>query len=330
MIESKMDGGELLEADRLHQSIHSRVIEVFGASSEIAIRSLLLLANIRYYLPLNGETGEDLQRQALQIALSALGTRHPKVPAAMTDLATYMMGLHPGQRDLLPACEQLLRHAMSISHSLFPSEKLDLYKLQKLAKVFQGYAKYDDSIRVNREVIQRSRKLYGSEHPSVLMSLRGLAKSLRCKGELEQSEAAGRWCVLLTINSPGWNMEDTIRHADTIEALTELAMTLESMERWEEASRRFEEAYRHFAKKYKEEHEKKSWLRERLECCYRMQGLFGGREEVDRRLEWVKENGVITTFHTEKRARSWDCYKYDLEEVEEQLNGGKRVCLSVG
>jgi hypothetical protein len=91
LIENKIDGGELEEAERLHQGIHSRIIQLFGIESELSIRSLLLMANIRYYLP-RGQTAASIQREALQVALNAFGLRHAIIPHILAELASYTFG----------------------------------------------------------------------------------------------------------------------------------------------------------------------------------------------------------------------------------------------
>lgn len=334
LIENKIDGGELAEADRIHRGVHSRIVELFGADSELSIRSLLLQANIRYFLPDENTTAAGLQREALQLALSSFGVRHAVIPHILAELASYTVGRLSGWRGdtaLLSAAEQLIRRALEIEVALGnQTDRSELYKLEKLVLVLEKYGHYEESIRVTRQIIRRIRALWGYEHPSMLGNLRSLAIALRLKKDFAAAETVIRYCIFLTMGSPGWNEDTTIRYKDMIMSLEILGSVLQHQERWDEAATRFEEVYRSGGLTRAASDEGELTLRESLRQCYTMQGLYSGSAEFENQLIFAREKDSITTFMADNKVRKWGRYEseieVDSEDQEEEIRPAKKVC----
>jgi len=167
----------------------------------------------------------------------------------------------------------------------------------------------------------------------MLGNLRSLAKVLRYKKNLKASEIVSRYCVLLTMQSQGWDEKDTIRYRDMVEALEELAETLFCLERWEEAVVRFEEVYRSGAMGRGVDDEREVMFRGRLRKCYEMQGLYLRDEEFERRLALVRENDTITDFVKDNKVRKWGRLDHDDDDDDDEMDEieyppKKRACLS--
>jgi hypothetical protein len=179
---------------------------------------------------------------------------------------------------------------------------------------------------MTRNIMRRTRVLWGNEHPSILGHLRALAKALRSKGDLVASETVSRYCILLTMNTPGWDQKDTIRYKDMIEALEALAETLFSLERWDEAAVRFEEIYQSVDIDQASEDEQEIKLRNRLRKCYSMQGLYSEGNEFETKLSLLRECEMTTNFMKDNMIRKWGRLERDDDEAESRP--GKRTCTS--
>jgi len=321
VIEARIAQGNHYEAEKMHAKIHSKILSLFDHTHQVTVKSMSVMADIQYWLE-NDPDAEALSRQILQITLNKFGVQHDLTVKAMATLAEMLASrVESGLGHLLEPCEWLLRRAIDIDCKLSgDSETALFYNLRELARVLELCDQLEESVRLMREVLRRSWRKYGIQHPTIVKGLLYLGRRLRKRGSLEESEALITLSISLNIGFYG------LHNVDVIKGIGELATILKCMRRWEEAASRFEELYRDDAEQYSAEHKYRKESERELRQCYLMQGLYKEELEFEERLSWIRRIGSRTTVHNEKRARKWSYFESEVDWCDEEIPLPKRVC----
>jgi tetratricopeptide (TPR) repeat protein len=319
------DAGDPAGAEELFRSMFPEIVRLFGRTCDLAMRCLSELGVAR----LNAgeyKEAERLAREGLQLSLSTYGMRHPSTAKFLFDIAVTL--LVPSRVLMLRDSEEVELAATLIKDSLDIETGLDtlpestrLYRMQFIARSLHQRREHDECIRLDKEILLRSRNLYGAEHGGNFRSLHRLTTSLRDTGRLVESEASVGYMIRLETDFSRFEHKKELVE-NLVGYLNELGKTLECMELHREAAARFEEVQGHCGYKCiaAVPTHKDSEVRAHLRSCYTAQGMYTEEEAFETRLQWLSDNGVYTTYPNE-RSRSWDRYNFgeDLDEIEQHV-----------
>jgi len=219
------------------------------------------------------DDAESLLQAALRLRREVLGDKHPGVVESLNSLAE--LALSRGDR---VGAETLLREAVLIGRSLPPREQLHLANsLDSLGFLVMRNGGYDDARSLHEEALSIFRKLQGEESREVHMVLHNLGVLAEYRGDFETAESLYKSSLrydkhegltnldtAVNVSNLGWlcyeqgrfsTAEQHFRRALAIVdkiidtpnpgsagVLSDLAMTLVSLEEYEEATRLFEAA----------------------------------------------------------------------------------------
>ncbi|KAH8588120.1 hypothetical protein B0O99DRAFT_601131 [Bisporella sp. PMI_857] len=287
------------EVEDLHGQNHDQIVKVFGATSEVGLRSRALMAKIKRYLERREET-EILLRQVVQIALNKYGVNHDQTIRYMRDLAKNIIATSSTKKskELLISGEGLVRRLIYVDRTVFQASKFNMaIHYWTLGRILQIEERYEESIAVFREGLQERKAVYGIDHPRTLNRTMDLASSLRKTGRYVECERLSRLCCLLIIRSPVF--QKSLSNEFLIKIMNQLMLSLEDMGNIEEASKRAEELYWIFFRKHGEYHQKTIQATERLRSYYSELGLYQHEDIFGQRQRAIREMNAFTRLHLE-------------------------------
>jgi tetratricopeptide (TPR) repeat protein len=294
-----------LEAKKLHEDLHPKIIRLIDPWDELAVQSRVELAAIQYFRG-NYKEAESIEREVLQIALNGFGPRHFITRVAMISLGKILM-----YRQQHFQTKQLLRAALQIESDLLEGPQQLFYIKSELGKVLCNQSRYRESISLLKDAVKWSTRSLEMEHPDTLMHIYRLTRSLRFQGKHLESEQL--------IRPNFWRTKELmgLTHPTTQGILEGLAYVLMQLGRWEEATIWHEELFRLRLERYGLEHDRTRNARDWLEYCYTMQGLYKDPSSLSAKLESVLSSKA-GTIDTKKFARKYDQTKEGEEDEDEE------------
>jgi tetratricopeptide (TPR) repeat protein len=126
---------------------------------------------------------------------------------------------------------RLLPHAQyALSHSpIDDSNEERWYLARECARTLQSDGRYEEAEELEVQVMQRSKRVLGGEHPDTLNSMHNLASTYSNQG---------RWKEAVELRMQVVQMKKRMlgdEHPDTLKSMSNLAPTLRSQGRWKEA-----------------------------------------------------------------------------------------------
>ena len=214
--------GAYAEADSLFTEALGLRRELFGDNHPSIPETLHLLGMLR---PDEGDfAGADsLLREAYLSGRRILGDDHPTVATYLRDYAGFLSNLLARMQDadsLLRSALQRHRRVLGDDHPLVADDLLEL-----------GVLHFDEPAgeAMVRDALALMRRAYGGDHPQIVMALNMLGKQVSQRGDLAGSLPYYRDAVAMARRLFG------DAHERVISSELNLAMTLQWMERFEEA-----------------------------------------------------------------------------------------------
>ncbi|KAF2184996.1 TPR-like protein [Zopfia rhizophila CBS 207.26] len=155
-----------------------------------------------------------------------------------------------------------------------------LYNLAECSRITGNYSKAE---QLFRQTLQLLENVLGKEHPDTLMSMTGLAISLRQQGKFAEAEAMDRQTLQLKEKVLGKE------HPDTLMGMTGLASSLRQQGKFAEAEAMDRQALQLKEKVLGKEHPNTLMDMTGLASSLRQQGKFAEAEAMDRQALQLKE-----------------------------------------
>ena len=250
-------------ARNMHRQIHSRILDLCKPESEMAMRSLLIMAATAGFM---GEFEEELvfYRQLLQMRLNNLGPKHRDTVAAMARLAIPM-------RDLgkYVESENLLRAAMQLYHEVpgIPEDGT-CRRMRNLAMLLGQQGRYDESKILFQMSAERSAVSLGQGHPGTLASYYGVGRVLRRQGHTLEGKKIFQETLQKQLKVYGEN------HPSALNNMFELAETLMELNDYKKATIWYEKSLRGRLEVYGPDSKLTLLSCESLGICYNAQGRY--------------------------------------------------------
>jgi hypothetical protein len=314
IIQIKIWRARYVEAMRIHKIIHPQILQEFAADSEVAMRSMELMADIygHNYLLLEAES---LARQLLQISLNKFGQKNKTTARVLLDFAERNSVVLDGEatgeyKSRLKTCEHLMLTAIQVNRKL-SNYSGDTWGYNELCRVYRDMEDYEGSIQLTRDIIRSHCYNKATVSKATLSFLYWIGKALKQSGKYEKAESIFRLLVIWMVELMG------LSYYYLWWRLPRLADALLDANYETEAARRYEESYRFWTnQEYNAQYTEEDiifWtevVERGLRKAYALQGLYNDPGGVEARLEAVKANGVVTTVHLEHE-RKWDRFERD-------------------
>jgi tetratricopeptide (TPR) repeat protein len=175
----------------------------------------------------DSETGIELMKEALEMTRDVHGDDHGMVARRMSDLALRYYGEQQVDKAVPLLREATERHATAYGQT----HPQTLVMRNNLSGVLQANAEYDEAIELYHETLELVRLTVEEDAISLAYPINGLANALRDSGQVAESESWFREAVRLTAVNES--------HLEGI-ARTNLARTLITLERIDEAREQLE------------------------------------------------------------------------------------------
>jgi tetratricopeptide (TPR) repeat protein len=155
-----------------------------------------------------------------------------------------------------------------------------LYNLGECSRI---KGQYREAEALDRQTLQLSEKVRGPEHPSTLMSMNGLATSLRQQGKYAEAEALDRQTLQLSEKVLG------PEHPDTLASMNNLAISLRQQGKYAEAEALDRQTLQLKEKVLGPEHPSTLISMNNLAISLRQQGKYAEAEALDRQTLQLSE-----------------------------------------
>jgi tetratricopeptide (TPR) repeat protein len=225
--------GQYLHAQTLLGEMHSVILKLVNPDHHIATEAALLMAKISQNLD-EDEKAEGLIRQVLQIQLNTLGPRSYRTWTSLKHLG-FVLGL----RQKYSEAEKLLRTTLQLHYEFAELEVEEDFcnAMCILSCTFYYQGLYKESEDIARRAVERFEVSLSPEHPSILNTHVHIARSIAARGKYLESEDIYR-----TV----WKQQSKLlgeSHPQALFTAWGLAISLENMERLEEATIWYEKSF---------------------------------------------------------------------------------------
>lgn len=312
-VQATFQQGRYTQAETLHRTLHSRILNHVASDSLLARRSVELGADIQYEMGRYREC-ECRRRELLQMCLSKFGLRDESTWDALRDVAADLEA-----REEWAECGHLLitAHQLQLAISSISETSNYYYFMRQFASNMLDQGEYEESHRLLMDAFEQSKKRFGGESRVTLLMSYELGRCLRLQGELHESEEILRDTLTkMTLLCGPLNKETT-------NSSYELALTLMKMEHWQEATTLLEQVYLVGIRLYGLEHHDTILTRKTLEERYEGQGLDD--DTVWSRLESLEEQVEYETDEDEEEGFfDEDMEEEDGSDAEEEAQPAKR------
>jgi serine/threonine-protein kinase len=224
---------QLVPAESLYRQALAIEERTLGHQHQTVARTITQLA---YALDDQGRyaEAESLHRAALAIDLKLHGPRHLDVAADLDNLAQLLSD----KLQKYEAADSAIRAALIIRRQLQDSGHPDyLTSRATLASVVSLLGNSDESMAIEREVLQQRRRIYPDGHPNLATSLHNLAFDLQSLGHYAEAESLVSEALAMRRRFLG------DEHEITMQSLNNLAVTQYFQGKLTDAERSFREVW---------------------------------------------------------------------------------------
>ncbi|KAL7941542.1 P-loop containing nucleoside triphosphate hydrolase protein [Trichoderma barbatum] len=168
---------------------------------------------------------KQMNQQALELQISALGREHPDTLATMD--CHVMITFGEGQYE---ESERIGRKVLDLQIEVLGVNHPDtLRSMNMLSVAVHEQGQYKEAEQICRRALELRKKVLGVTHPDTLASMNNLSVDLRKQGQYKEAEQIAREVLELHIEALG------IEHPNTLRSMSNLSIVLRDQRQYKEA-----------------------------------------------------------------------------------------------
>ena len=209
-------------AETHYRSLHRRALTVLGREHHLTLNIALNMASLLSQI---GQFNEAvlLKREVFEIWSKKYGLEYRGTINAMQNLAISLLHLKQVEEG-----ERLLRQAIRFYEKVRPDDVNIPYGKSYLAWICAEQGRYEESEKMQREVLSVLRSSLGPEHPNTLRAMGNLVKILNVQKRHAESRKMNLEILVGRIKVLGPNHPDTTRVQRALVSILTLVSTQEA------------------------------------------------------------------------------------------------------
>ncbi|KAI8627280.1 hypothetical protein F5Y19DRAFT_443795 [Xylariaceae sp. FL1651] len=171
------------------------------------------------------EEAEQKYRQAHELGVKTLGTRHPQTLRSLDCIASMLV-----EQGKYAEAEQLSRQVLELRKEALGAKHPDsLTSMNNLGCAIQSQGRYTEAEQTHRQVLKVREEVLGAKHPDTLTSMNNLGDAIQSQGRFEETEQLVQHTLELSKEVLG------AKHPNTLSTMNNLGFAFQLLGRYEEA-----------------------------------------------------------------------------------------------